>query len=66
LNEFATGAGTSNPLDFASLDADRSGTLTPNEWRWERRIFQRYDTDDDGLLTRREFNEGGGAPAEAR
>jgi Ca2+-binding EF-hand superfamily protein len=66
MNEFTTGAAASSPVDFASLDIDRSGTLTPNEWRWERRIFQRYDTDDDGLLTRREFNDGGGAPANAR
>ena len=36
LDEF-TGAASSNPLDFASLDANRSGTLTPNEWRWTRR-----------------------------
>ena len=47
---------------FDSLDLNRSGTLTPNEWKWTTRSFNRYDTDGDGLLTRREFNVGGGAP----
>ncbi len=51
---------------FASLDTDRSGTITPNEWRWTLRSFNRYDTDGDNLLTRREFEAGGGAPNEDR
>jgi hypothetical protein len=54
---------TSNQFDsFASLDADRSGTLTPDEWKWTTRSFTRYDTDNNGRLTRREFDAGGGAP----
>ena len=45
---------TSNQFDsFASLDTNRSGTLTPDEWKWTTRSFARYDTDRDGLLTRR-------------
>jgi Ca2+-binding EF-hand superfamily protein len=51
---------------FASLDTNRSGTLTPDEWKWTTRSFNRYDTNGDGTLTRREFNAGGGAPAESR
>jgi Ca2+-binding EF-hand superfamily protein len=47
---------------FASLDTNRSGTLTPNEWKWTTRSFNRYDSDGDGQLTRREFSAGGGAP----
>jgi Ca2+-binding EF-hand superfamily protein len=64
IDEFTGGGTSAGPLDFASLDSDRSGTITPNEWRWTRRSFDRYDTDGDGLLTRREFTQGGGAPSE--
>lgn len=48
---------------FTSLDTNRSGTITPDEWKWTVRSFNRYDTDGDNLLTRREFEAGGGAPA---
>lgn len=48
---------------FTSLDTNRSGTITPDEWKWTVRSFNRYDTDRDNLLTRREFEAGGGAPA---
>ena len=54
--------GATEAETFDSLDINRSGTLTPNEWKWTTRSFDRYDTDGDGLLTRREFNVGGGAP----
>ena len=61
------GEGSSSQFDsFASLDTNRSGTLTPDEWKWTTRSFTRYDTDGDGLLTRREFDAGGGIPAAAR
>ena len=49
---------------FASLDTDRSGTITPNEWRWTLRSFDRYDSDGDKLITRREFEAAGGAPSD--
>ena len=64
VDEFSGGGTSAGPLDFAGLDTDRSGTITPNEWRWTTRSFNRYDTDGDGLLTRREFTQGGGAPNE--
>lgn len=51
---------------FANLDTDHSGTITPNEWRWTLRSFDRYDTDRDKLITRREFEAAGGAPAADR
>lgn len=51
---------------FTSLDINRSGTITPDEWKWTVRSFNRYDTDGDNLLTRREFEAGGGAPAADR
>jgi Ca2+-binding EF-hand superfamily protein len=49
---------------FANLDTDRSGTITPNEWRWTLRSFDRYDADGDKLITRREFEAAGGAPGD--
>ena len=51
-----------NYNSFASLDTNKSGTITPDEWKWTVRSFNRYDTDRDNLLTRREFDAGGGAP----
>jgi len=42
----------SNQFDsFASLDINRSGTLTADEWKWTTRSFARYDTNGDGQLT---------------
>ena len=51
---------------FDNLDINRNGTLTPDEWKWTTRSFNRYDTNSDGALTRREFTAGGGTPAAAR
>jgi hypothetical protein len=65
----AQAVGRNNNVDyntFANLDTDHSGTITPNEWRWTLRSFERYDTDRDNLLTRREFEAGGGAPTSDR
>jgi len=61
------GADSGGQFDsFASLDTNRSGTLTPDEWKWTTRSFNRYDSDGDGLITRREFSAGGGAPSASR
>lgn len=51
---------------FTNLDTNRDGTVRLDEWRWGRRLFDQYDTDGDGLLTRREFAMGGGAPSTSR
>ena len=66
IDEFSGAAASTGSFDFASLDTDRSGTITPNEWKWTTRSFNRYDTDGDGLITRREFTAGGGAPTASR
>lgn len=47
---------------FSSLDANRNGSLSYNEWRWTRSSFDRYDTNRDGVVSRQEFDAAGGAP----
>jgi phycobilisome linker polypeptide/EF hand domain-containing protein len=51
---------------FTNLDTNRDGTVRPDEWPWSRRLFNQYDTDGDGFITRREFAMGGGAPSASR
>ena len=41
---------------FASLDFDRNGVLSQEEWHWSRRTFDERDSNGDGVLSRREFN----------
>jgi Ca2+-binding EF-hand superfamily protein len=41
---------------FASLDYNRDGAISPNEWHWSRRSFDQRDLNRDGALTRREFD----------
>jgi Ca2+-binding EF-hand superfamily protein len=58
--------GTTDRVDaFASLDANRNGTLSIQEWRWSRRSFNRSDGNADGVISRQEFEAGGGAPTVA-
>jgi hypothetical protein len=41
---------------FASLDYDRNGVVSRDEWHWSRRSFDERDANRDGNLSRREFN----------
>jgi len=52
------GNGGTNTRDaqFASLDYNRNGVITPDEWRWSRGSFDARDLNRDGRLTRSEFN----------
>ena len=59
-------SGQSTFDNFASLDYNRNNSLEFAEWRWSRRSFDLYDTNDDGRLTRQEFTAGGGPPQAAR
>ena len=44
------------PADlFASLDVNRDGRVTPNEWHWSRASFDRRDRNNDGALSRDEL-----------
>lgn len=41
---------------FASLDYNRDGRLSQEEWHWSRRSFLQQDTDRDGVVSRNEFS----------
>jgi len=60
------GASTEQFNTFTSLDANSNGTISIAEWRWSRASFVRYDTNQDGVLSRQEFTAGGGTPSSAR
>lgn len=40
---------------FASLDYNRDGRLSQNEWHWSRRSFLQQDANRDGVVSRAEF-----------
>jgi hypothetical protein len=42
--------------EFASLDVNRNGRVTPDEWHWSRNSFNQRDLNRDGILTRRELS----------
>ena len=45
------------PTDlFTSLDINRDGRVTPNEWHWARAGFDRRDANRDGSLSRDELS----------
>ena len=41
---------------FASLDENRDNRITPDEWQWSRRSFDRYDRNGDGVITQEELS----------
>jgi Ca2+-binding EF-hand superfamily protein len=41
---------------FNSLDYDRNGRLSRDEWHWSRASFESRDRNRDGVLTRQEFD----------
>jgi Ca2+-binding EF-hand superfamily protein len=47
---------------FDELDANKDGRIGLREYRWSRQQFLAQDVNDDGVLTRREFNDTGGEP----
>lgn len=44
---------------FATLDVNRNGGISLDEWHWSRRSFDERDVNRDGVLTRREFSSEG-------
>ncbi|HJU44490.1 MAG TPA: hypothetical protein VJ691_16805 [Vicinamibacterales bacterium] len=48
---------------FTNLDFDRSGTLNRAEWHWSNASFAQRDRNRDGVISRQEFENAGGAPA---
>jgi EF hand len=47
---------------FATLDYNRNGSITRDEWHGSNVSFNQRDLNRDGVLSRREFDAGGGAP----
>jgi Ca2+-binding EF-hand superfamily protein len=41
---------------FVSLDFNRDGRLSQDEWHWSRRSFLQQDTNRDGVVSREEFS----------
>lgn len=58
--------GTQPSLDtydqFASLDYDRNGGLSRAEWHWSNLSFTQRDTNRNGVISKAEFDAGGGSP----
>jgi Ca2+-binding EF-hand superfamily protein len=67
LSRFEVVGGVDTPNDtwdqFQSLDYNRNGNISRDEWHWSAASFARYDTNRDNMLSRQEFSAGGGSPA---
>jgi Ca2+-binding EF-hand superfamily protein len=48
--------------EFQNLDINRDGRLGRNEWHWSNASFNSRDTNRDGIVSRQEFENSGGAP----
>lgn len=63
LSRFEVVGGIDTPNDtwdqFVSLDYDRDGTLSRDEWHWSAASFNSRDRNRDGTLSRQEFAGGG-------
>jgi hypothetical protein len=66
LSRFEVVGGVDAPNDtwdqFVSLDYNRNGNISRDEWHWSAASFARYDTNRDNMLSRQEFSAGGGSP----
>jgi Ca2+-binding EF-hand superfamily protein len=49
-------AGTPLWDEFLSLDVNRNGRITPDEWHWSRNSFDQRDLNRDGVLTPNELS----------
>jgi Ca2+-binding EF-hand superfamily protein len=56
--EVNTGASTARASTLNSLDINRDGRLTLNEWPWSHRSFDQQDVNGDGAVARDEFRGG--------
>ena len=67
LSRFEVAGGSDTNFDtydeFASVDVNRNGTLSRDEWHWSLGSFNQRDLNRDGVLSRREFEATGGADA---
>jgi Ca2+-binding EF-hand superfamily protein len=53
VGEESTRRGESD--QFRNLDANGDGRIARDEWQWSRRSFDRYDRNNDGVLSRAEL-----------
>jgi Ca2+-binding EF-hand superfamily protein len=62
--EVVGGVDTANDTwdQFVSLDYDRNGALSRDEWHWSAISFNQRDRNRDGRLSRDEFAAAGGSP----
>ncbi len=69
LTRFEVAGGTDWTNDtydeFASLDYNRNGSITRDEWHWSALSFNQRDRNRDGRISRNEFDVSGGAPGGA-
>ncbi len=49
--------------EFNNLDYDRNGNLSRAEWHWSNASFTARDRNRDGIISKAEFDNSGGAPA---
>jgi len=65
LTRFEVAGGSDANLDtydeFASVDFNRNGAISRDEWHWSLGSFNQRDLNRDGVLSRREFETTGGA-----
>jgi Ca2+-binding EF-hand superfamily protein len=65
LSRFEVAGGSDTNFDtydeFASVDFNRNGTISRDEWHWSLGSFNQRDLNRDGVLSRREFDATGGA-----
>ena len=57
------GDGSTRFDGFGSLDTNNNGRLELGEWHWSVASFNRYDTNNDDVISRQEFTARGGTPA---
>jgi Ca2+-binding EF-hand superfamily protein len=55
LGEGEDAVGTSGGASFDELDRNINGVITPNEWIGTRADFNALDRDDDGVISRAEY-----------
>jgi Ca2+-binding EF-hand superfamily protein len=51
---------------FASLDVNRNGAISYNEWHWSKESFNQRDTNRDGAISRNEFGTAGAVGTSGR
>jgi Ca2+-binding EF-hand superfamily protein len=59
------GSAETNRDAFASVDYNRNGVISREEWHWSRGSFDTRDTNNDGVISRREYDVSGNTTSNA-